>query len=412
MCSWKKKAKVLFILSGVLSVLFSFAVYAGNDDKTQESEKHRIMVSMGDSYSSGEGVEPFYGQGKAIKEKAVDEDWLAHRSVHSWPGMLSLPGDEGTMADNKGTFWFFVAGSGAKTENFHNTQHREVERVFYKSSYDLPAQLDIFDELEPGSVDYVTMTIGGNDVGFADIIETCVKEFEFINRGKLSDKLNGLWAEFDEPGGTAEKLIDAYAGVSEKAGSQAHIIVAGYPKLLSASQVFISPNEAALINMNVTKFNGALEEIIKKCAAEGMNIYFVPVEAGFAGHEAYSKDPYLNPVIVVPKEEDLRIKVGSDYSMHPNLTGQKVYAACVQAKIDELEEAGTTGIRFDPKDFETDQEKLLKKIRSFINTDFIDRAMNAIEDDNYERASEIWNSGTAEMLKFFNNLSVSNFIGE
>ena len=59
-----------------------------------------IVVSLGDSYSSGEGIPPFYGQksgklfDKSLEERANDERWLAHRSTSSWPGRLVFSGME------------------------------------------------------------------------------------------------------------------------------------------------------------------------------------------------------------------------------------------------------------------------------------------------------------------------------
>ena len=54
------------------------------------AEESRIMVSLGDSYSSGEGIEPFYGQNEPTADKVKNQDWLAHRSEKSWPGRLTL----------------------------------------------------------------------------------------------------------------------------------------------------------------------------------------------------------------------------------------------------------------------------------------------------------------------------------
>ncbi|MBP5660298.1 MAG: hypothetical protein J6X08_03070, partial [Lachnospiraceae bacterium] len=60
-----------------------------------------IIVSMGDSYSSGDGLEPYYGQDKAIEKRIKDQDWLGHRSTISWPALIEVPGYPGTMADYK-----------------------------------------------------------------------------------------------------------------------------------------------------------------------------------------------------------------------------------------------------------------------------------------------------------------------
>ncbi len=43
------------------------------------------MVSLGDSYSSGEGIEPFYGQNEPTADKVKNQDWLAHRSEKVGP---------------------------------------------------------------------------------------------------------------------------------------------------------------------------------------------------------------------------------------------------------------------------------------------------------------------------------------
>ena len=60
----------------------------------------------------------------------------------------------------------------------------------------------------------------------------------------------------------------------------------------------------------------------------------------FAGHGAYSDDPYINPVYPGSLDQDLKtFMVASYYSMHPNEKGAEAYARCVQAMIDSLEAA-------------------------------------------------------------------------
>ena len=125
---------------------------------------------MGDSYSSGEGIEEFYGQDKDLNDKVQDNDWLAHRSCQSWPSLLKVPGIDGDMGDYKVSLgetssnscqWYFAAASGAETKHFQNEQKKEyhrwtgpfsaIEGVKY-----LPRQLDAFNNIK-GDVDYVTL---------------------------------------------------------------------------------------------------------------------------------------------------------------------------------------------------------------------------------------------------------------
>ena len=95
----------------IFTIIINMLCIHDTDAKTEGTP---VVVSLGDSYSSGEGVEPFYGQDK---NRTKNQDWLAHRSTKSWPSMLSVNGIEGTLADNKDENWFFVATSGATTDN-------------------------------------------------------------------------------------------------------------------------------------------------------------------------------------------------------------------------------------------------------------------------------------------------------
>ena len=68
-----------------------------------------VIVSMGDSYSAGEGIQPFYGSRYA--EGWELKDWLAHRSQSSWSGQLTLP-NVGSMSfskypESENPHWYF-----------------------------------------------------------------------------------------------------------------------------------------------------------------------------------------------------------------------------------------------------------------------------------------------------------------
>jgi lysophospholipase L1-like esterase len=297
-----------------------------------------IVVSLGDSYSSGEGVEPFYGQ-DGTREN--DPDWIAHRSAVSWASRLTVPGLSGTLADHKDENWFFVAASGATTKELFQSFDKKYG-WFKQSVCTLDPQLDIFKNFQKNTVDYVTMTIGGNDVGFSNIISAAVIDTALNTGGvspvKLTRTINSTWYSFYADGGIREDIKNAYLSVSEKAGSNANIIIAGYPTLLSdnGSGILFSQSEAQIINQNVAQFNTELEKLVNECKSKGTNIYFVSVEDAFSGHEAYSGDPYINGIIILPQSQDLTNSAPSAYSMHPNEKGVQAYADCVQAKIDEI----------------------------------------------------------------------------
>jgi lysophospholipase L1-like esterase len=413
---------ILLLSISVLLQSQSICVYA------EEIEEHQIMVSLGDSYSSGEGIEPFYGQYNDKSEKVKNPDWLAHRSKYSWPGMLTLPRNEGTMNDNKDEYWFFEAASGAVTDNFNCAFTKTYDKGKYEGIYNLNPQLTIFDELGDRKADYVTMTIGGNDVGFTDIITSCAVGSKILNFGGLTDKLNHTWDVFYKEGETKDRLTDAYMNVADKAGENAQIIVAGYPQLLdkNGNGFLISKSEAKAVNDSVSKFNNAIEEIVKAYQNSGMNISFVSVEDAFSGHEAYSDDPYINGIIFLVQSEDLKDKAPpSAYSIHPNAEGAKAYAKCVQEKINEIEgkkelENSNDGEKNLTENPEATDDEINAKAKHYSGMvlqpeDVVLKMFDALQEGDYELAAECLDPATEQQIDFWGGIAstlVGLFTGE
>ena len=359
----KMKRRLLKMLSLLITVIITVSVTHMTVYADPEADDPMIVVSMGDSYSSGEGIEPFYGQDNQLYNKTEMDDWLAHRSTKSWPSKLVIPGYEGesgdkTMADYKtgvdnlyyqnnnamraftgNCEWFFVASSGAVTDNIKSTEQEKTVRQVgindhKKYTKSLPVQLDVFNRINE-TVDFVTITIGGNDVRFSDIITTCAMQSTYLGSRDLKWKLKAVWAHF---GTTREKIKQTYINIAN-AAPEANIIVADYPQLLDpfGKGFVISKEEAELVDSNVRKFNNELENIVEECSNEGLNIYFVDVEEKFSGHEAYSEDPWINKIIMGHQKEELDDKaVSSSYSMHPNEKGTDAYAECVNEMIRSL----------------------------------------------------------------------------
>ena len=340
--------------------------------QAKETDGSTIIVSLGDSYSSGEGIEPFYGQEKALEDKVKDTDWLAHRSQHSWPGMLKLPSVNGAMAENRNTSnpnWYFAAVSGAKTVDIIKTSDydtltdEEKSEIMIKAYFKtisatasemIPTsiwngkevvsyQLDIFEKLGDKKADYVTVTIGGNDVGFSDIVKKMAVGSLYIDWLGLENQIVTVKSEIKKGGNIYNKLINTYARIANTAGPQAHIIVAGYPILFDpkGSDIFLSEDEVELVNGATIELNNAIESIVRECDTSGINIEFVPVVDAFIDHGAYSDDPYLNEIMLGAQKEDINdYALSSSYSVHPNDNGARAYAKCVQTKINELEGLG------------------------------------------------------------------------
>lgn len=345
----KRIIQKLFISSIIFSMLLPSILPVFAD--TNSNESSNIIVSMGDSYSSGEGIDDFYGSNLSLKDKVQNLDWLAHRSNNAWSGMLKLNGI--TMKEHHYDYtdsnsalnsnWFFVAASGAITWNINNSQKKEYKKLGVKDgSKDLPPQIDVFNTLENHGkkADYVTLTMGGNDAGFSDVIINVVLGSTYLNFSNLSDHINYIWSKFYSKGGIKDNLSDMYTAIADRAGKQANIIVAGYPKLLdpSGKGFFVSYQEATIVNNAVSNFNNAIEHIVNQHKSKNESIFFVSVEEIFENHAAFSDDPWINEIIPIPNVQDISDIPVSAYSMHPNYNGAYYgYRKCVQDKIDELE---------------------------------------------------------------------------
>ncbi len=348
----------------LLFASLSAASCSGTQKEAETSDNPPTVVSLGDSYSSGEGCDPYYKQDS--DDKYSEEDWYSHRSTLSWPGRLVVNGTRLNTIKDDG--WYFYASSGAESVHvYESEQTQEVQRsLFSDVTYEpVRVQLEAAQEaLGDESPDYVTITIGGNDVGFTSIVASAARNNGFINRNYLKSTLNSAWESFYS---TAQSNIEAcYRAIREAFGDETTIIVAGYPTLLNDGKFLSSFDsdelgfddwEAAVINREVLYFNEEIETLILNSGIE--NIYFVDVTDLFAGHEAYTDDPYLYG-IMLRQSEDTRYWSTSDImanvskaSMHPNSkddggtsvtslsevnSGVTAYAWAVQQKINELEE--------------------------------------------------------------------------
>ena len=350
--------RICFFAFCVLALLICFHAFA------EEAGGHKVLVALGDSYTAGEGIEPYYGQDAPMSEKCKDPDWLAHRSESGWPGMLTLPGVEGVLADHRGENFFIAAASGARTfhlflltdEEKEAGYTAEMEKKYNRDGISgvamLAPQLSVFDELDEKGLkaDYVVLTIGGNDVDFRSIITLSAFGQTTSLAGETNvDKGVTLLEQQYEAANVRKAIKRVFYDISARAGEQTTILAVGYPYPLvdeQAGAVF-SSDSAKIMNEANFFFCTDLINLVDECRNEGMNICYVGVNDAFAGHGAYSDDPYVNPIMLMAGNQDLDSSViVNSGSVHPNAKGAEAIARCVQYAIDRLE-AGSERYIFD-----------------------------------------------------------------
>ena len=173
-------------------------------------------VAMGDSYSSGVGTGSY------------TLDSACRRSVYAYPYLF-------TQKHSMGSF-DFVACSGAKTTDLIAKQ--------------LPS-------LKP-TTNLVTMTIGGNDIGFASLIQQCT----------VSDCSSTLVTTKSNLGSTlAPALNTAFAAVKQ-AAPNATVIVLGYPRVFSTSTCFGTLGISSTEEKNANALADAVDTVTSSYAGD------------------------------------------------------------------------------------------------------------------------------------------------
>lgn len=219
-------------------------------------------VALGDSYSSGLGAGN-YGSSGACK-----------RSSGAYPQLWA-----NAVAPSAFTF---AACSGARTGDVLSGQISAVT----------------------SDTALVTISIGGNDAGFADVMITCNTSSDSTCVSRNNDAQN--YAR-----NTLPALLDGVYNAIRSRAPSARVIVVGYPhmyKLGGSCIVGLSDTKRAAIN---TSADVLAQVTSGRAAAAGFT--FMDGRSAFSGHEICATRPYwLHSVSLTAIDE----------SYHPTATGQ------------------------------------------------------------------------------------------
>jgi len=251
----------------------------------------RTMVAMGDSYSSGEGNRPFDpGTNVANGDQC-------HRSSEAWPRLLAT-------ADPTVSLEKLIACSGATTQDVTTTSFNTE-----------PAQIAQLKAL-PQAPQIITITIGGDDLGFSSILENC-----FLSNCVLDHRLTTAHNYIEKT--LPALLVQTYRAI-RAAEPHAKVYVVGYPRMFPTQQS-ASVNCGWLSRTERIKLNGlaSLLNSVMGRAARRAGATYVPTLNAFRGHEECTADSWLYPIAVSPLTSD----------GHPLVPGQEALTAIVRRAV-------------------------------------------------------------------------------
>ena len=217
-------------------------------------------VALGDSFSAGVG--------------APGQSGLCLRSSRSYTSLWASNNDPDSFRS--------LACSGAKT-----SEVLALQIPFLSSKADL-----------------ITLTIGGNDAGFADTVIHCTLSSDSSCAAKVESARTHI------TGALKTALDRTYAAIKRKA-PKAEVVVLGYPRLFDVSAAScgfagMSQVKRRAINAGADTLSGVIEE---RATAAGFT--YVDVRDRFEGHGACGPSPWINGLVAIPPQN----------SFHPNAAG-------------------------------------------------------------------------------------------
>src|SRR6476619_5001963 len=218
-------------------------------------------VALGDSYSSGVGTRSYLNDGSSCQ-----------RSVYAYPSLIAAA---------KGYALNFRACSGATVADVTNSQLSALSAANA----------------------YLTISVGGNDAGFASVLTTCAQPSWLSNCTGAVDGAQRYIAK-TLPG----SLRTLYASIRAKAPN-ATVVVVGYPRIFNGEDcnalTWFSPSDESLLNATADLLNSKLA-----AAAAAKGFGFANPKSRFVGHAVGVSPEWLN---------GLSNPISESY--HPNRTG-------------------------------------------------------------------------------------------
>jgi lysophospholipase L1-like esterase len=219
-------------------------------------------VALGDSYSSGVGTRSYINDGSSCQ-----------RSTYAFPSLL---------AAQNGYALNFRACSGATVADVTNTQLSALS----------------------STTRYVTISVGGNDAGFADVLTECALPGWASNcNGAINNAQNII-------NNTLPGRLNTLYGAIRSRATVAKVVVVGYPRIFMGEDcnaaTWFSPTEETRLNQTADLLNSKLST-----AASARGFSFSNPTSRFIGHAVCDNPEWIN---------GLSSPISESY--HPNRAGQ------------------------------------------------------------------------------------------
>ena len=236
-------------------------------------------------------------------------------AVAAAPGTYVALGDSYASGVGAGPY---ISGSGSCLRSSRSYPYRLGRRVAAQRACAGATTGDVLArQLKPfgGATRLVTITIGGNDAGFIDVIQAC-----------LTARYAGCDARVDQAdrfirSSLASRLARVYMAIRRRSAG-ARIVVAGYPRLFAASACRAAGGIDARKQARLNQSADLLARTIAAEVRRHPGVRFVDVRNAFRGHGICSRAPWI-----------LGLSDPLFASFHPNAAGFAAYARAIKRTL-------------------------------------------------------------------------------
>lgn len=313
-------------LSGTTTKISHYTLLASG----QEASGFEYLA-LGDSFASGEGAYQY----KALTDTSNNK---CHLSQRSYPYLIgtSLGLNQYESVACSGAL---INDLGTNNKDYTGQVHDHIERQFRDSNGILSgfspgfiAQHEFTDNYQPR---VITLSAGGNDIGFADKIQRCLDSDTCYNtyedRLEIINEINSKFYD----------LVSLYNQLKESSDPNTKIYIIGYPQIGDpngncADNVHLNHDELVFAQRLISYFNSVI-----KTAANNAGVYYVDVEDAFTGHklcETKSWDVAVNGLTAGNDLVDLLFLHGpiGNESYHPNALGHTLLEQSILKQTDNF----------------------------------------------------------------------------
>ncbi len=283
-----------------------------------EVESQLEYLATGDSFASGEGVFSYKPE-----TDVRNPSNSCHLSLLSYPFLLAAKTALNSVQS--------TACSGARMQDIVNANYTEElaqskgknnptedSNIISNNLVGYRPQVNFVEASKPANL---TISIGGNDIGFGKIVVACLASGTCYSDPQ--QRLNLVYTINQQ----YDQLVSTYDSLRRSASTGAHIYTIGYPLLAVANgncavNVHLNQQEIEFTNQLVSYLN-----VVIRQAAQKAGVSYIDIEQALVGHrlcETTSSNVAVNG-LTAGDDKTFSVAIGSNYTLDGYLTGHESY---------------------------------------------------------------------------------------